>query len=105
MYVKCALHSVTFESQQMGSLSRLNVETRSHFVLALITQYENDYHFHASERSERCLLIMIRNKAAWFGSARHGKKKRAKRAENRTPWGVDKRQEIPHRLQKFMSFF
>ena len=79
-----ALHSVTLEPQQMGSLSRLNVETRSHFVLALITQYENDYHFHASERSERCLLIMIRNKAAWH------RKKEASEASgtvSRTPHG------------------
>ena len=49
MYVKCALHSVTLEPQQMGSLSRLNVETRSCFALALITQNENGYHLHASE--------------------------------------------------------
>ena len=76
------LHSVTLEPQQMGSLSRLKGETRSHFVLAPTIQNENGYHFHASERSERSLLIMIRNKAAW-----HEKKKRAKRAENRTPWG------------------
>ena len=42
------LHSVTLEPQQMGSLKRLKGETRSHFVLAPIAQYENDNHFHCS---------------------------------------------------------
>jgi hypothetical protein len=49
---------------------------------------------------------MIRNKAAWHGMA-PAKKSEAKPSgtENRTPWGVDNPQGIPHRLQKFMSFF
>jgi len=89
MYVKCALHSVTFESQQMGSLRRLNVETRSCFALALITQYENDNHFHSKRaEGERSLLIMIRNKAAWHGTAPQ-KKSEAKPSGTvfRTPMG------------------
>ena len=55
------------------SVSPVSAARASH---SLPTQYENDNHFHASERSERCLLIMIRNKAAWHGMARQ-KKKRA----------------------------
>ena len=84
-------------SQQMGSLSRLKGETRSCFALAPPS------HGTASERSERCLLIMIRNKG---GSARKKKSEpKASGTVSRTPWGVDNRPEYPHRSDKIMSFF
>ena len=78
----------------MGSLSRLKGKTRSAFGLATpppmacIAQ---------SERSERCLLIMILNKAAWLGTAWHRKKKASRRRAGRFTvphWGLTGRRRI-----------
>ena len=91
-----ALHSVTLEPQQMGSLSRLKGETRSHFVLAPPSPPP-------SERSERCLLIMIRNKRGLAPE----KKSEAKPSGRFSPplWGVDNGASEAHRSDKIMSKF
>ena len=74
-----ALHSVTFESQQMGSLKRLNVETAP--PSASLTPRMAP---RASEASG--LLIMIRNKAARLGTKKRSEAKPSGTVF-RTPYG------------------
>ena len=72
-------------------------ETRSCFALAPPS------HGTASERSERSLLIMIRNKAAW-----HRKKKASRRRAARFPvplWGLTSRPKIRIGQTKLCHFF
>ena len=91
----------------MGSLRRLKGETRSCFALARLVRcnaFENDNHFHFwSERSERCLLIMIRNKG---GSAPEKKSERSERYGFPHPhWGLTASPKIRIGQTKLCHFF
>ena len=90
MYVNCALHSVTLYSQQMGGRKRLNVR---HPLASLA-------------RLPRC------NSFVKCASVQTGRRRRKKKSEAkpsgtvcRTPLGVDKVPQNPHRSDKIMSFF